>query len=104
MERGMDAVPLEESLTWAVKLKVLATVGMPEMTPAVLSVSPPGRFPDTTVQAPPPLEVRVDRKLAAKGTRGSEEVGIANAGTSVMERGLDAVALEESFTWEVKVE
>ena len=50
MEKFLEAVVEEASLTCAVKEKEPATEGVPETTPAELSVSPFGKEPVNTLQ------------------------------------------------------
>ncbi len=46
IESALVAVLATESVTFTVKLEVPAVVGVPEITPAELSVRPAGRVPD----------------------------------------------------------
>jgi len=63
IEKLPCAVPVEQQLTCAEKLKVPAVVGVPAIVPAELNVNPGGRDPDATDHVlgavPPPVEVRL---------------------------------------------
>src|SRR5471030_2180035 len=64
MSTVYDTAPVQvcESLAWTVNAKVPGPVGVPERTPAVESVRPPGRVPIVTVKVYgllPPLAVMV---------------------------------------------
>jgi hypothetical protein len=50
IERLAVAVSAEESVTFAVKGKFPAAVGVPEIEPADESARPPGKAPEETVQ------------------------------------------------------
>src|SRR6185503_12108979 len=62
IEKAFCAEPEAESLAWTVKLNVPGVCGMPLISPAGLSESPPGGDPATTVHeygAVPPEALRV---------------------------------------------
>jgi hypothetical protein len=68
---GMLAVPLPESATWMVKEKIPAVVGEPATEPSLLSASPSGSAPETTLHVYGALPPLADSATAAYATPAS---------------------------------
>ena len=80
----------EESLTWTVKLKVPAVVGVPARIPPLARVRPPGSAPEDTVQAypapVPPAAVSVT-EYAALTVPPGKDIAVIVSGVALEEVG-----------------
>jgi hypothetical protein len=105
---GLLAVAPLKSVTWMVKLKMPAVVGVPLICPvAEFSARPPGKAPTVTAQiygGVPPLTIGVTEHLTPTVHGGKGGIGptIVGGGLMVKANGLLAIAPFRSVTWMVK--